>query len=216
MGSGVQLSRRHLLIPVALLVFWLVHPGGLLDRRREFQLHRHPHSVATAVETAIAGVASSLADRRVEVRCRDLSEADSMEPLGRVQFVGDRPLDYMELRPDVCTTLMQVRRDPVFRSCAAPDAGCWARVDRTAKALAAVAHESYHLRGVRNEAVTQCYALQRVRDTARAFGISGRAAGALAGWAYRVDYPRMPPAYVTPACGPGGHLDLYTGSPWLG
>jgi hypothetical protein len=207
-------DRRYLTIPVIVGLWFLVQPGGYLARRHFFQLQRHPHGTATDEERAIAGVASDIAGRRVDVRCVDLTDPQPVEPLGRVHFVLGRPVDYMELRPDICTWLGRLRRDTAVGSCASSDQACFVRFVRTAEAVTAVAHESYHLRGVQNEAKTQCYALQRVVDTAERFGISRPTARLLARFELEVDYARLPPAYRTAECHAGGPLDLHTGSPW--
>jgi hypothetical protein len=91
---------------------------------------------------------------------------------------------------------------------------CDASVVNSAQALTVLAHESVHLRGVRSEAVTQCYAMQTVARVARAFGASADDGRALAWLEYEVGYPHMPPAYRTPECHPGGSLDLTPGTAW--
>ena len=84
----------------------------------------------------------------------------------------------------------------------------------SAQALTVLAHESTHLRGVRNEAATQCYAMQTVPKVARALGASADDGRALAALEYALDYPHMPPSYRSPECHPGGSLDLTPGTAW--
>lgn len=208
-----RFERKHLVVPVILVLGWLAQPGGYLERQRLFDLQRHPGGTASSPEASIASVASGIARRDVEARCVDLSDAHAAEPLGRVRWVVGMPVDYMEVRPDVCTTLSRFRREPL-RPCVVGDRPCLGDVDRVAQAVTAVAHEAFHLRGVRDEATTQCYAVQHVLAAARGFGADARAAGMLAQWAWRIDYPLLPPAYRAADCTPGGPLDLRTGSPW--
>jgi hypothetical protein len=92
---------------------------------------------------------------------------------------------------------------------------CDERTDTSAEALKILAHESYHLRGVKNEAAAECYAIQTVPRVARALaGVSFPDAHALAVIEYLVGYPGMPPPYRSGECRPGGALDLSSGPNW--
>jgi hypothetical protein len=81
--------------------------------------------------------------------------------------------------------------------------------------LTVLAHESVHLRGLQNEAVVQCYAMQAVPAVARTFGASIEDGRALAAIEYVYAYPHMPSAYRSTDCHPGGSLDLSRGEGWL-
>jgi hypothetical protein len=82
---------------------------------------------------------------------------------------------------------------------------------QTARAIAVLAHEAWHLRGTRNEGVTECYALQSGVDVGRALGLSEETARQmmrqqLAENALR---GRGSVEYLVPAeCRDGGRLDL--------
>ena len=92
---------------------------------------------------------------------------------------------------------------------------CDERTETSAEALKILAHESYHLSGVKNEAAAECYAMQAVPRVARALaGVSFADAHALAVIVYLVGYPGMPPAYRSGECRPGGALDLSSGPNW--
>ena len=82
---------------------------------------------------------------------------------------------------------------------------------QTARAIAVLAHEAWHLRGIRDEAVTECYALQSGVQLGQRLGLSEETARQmmrqqLAENALRargsVEY------LVTPECRDGGRLDL--------
>ena len=82
------------------------------------------------------------------------------EPGGVVQFSGDTPADFTRLRPDVCTSILKFMRAPTTL-----------RFD-SAVALKVLAHESFHLQGIKTEAVAECYAMQAVPRLAHALGAS--------------------------------------------
>ena len=77
-----------------------------------------------------------------------------------------------------------------------------------AEALLVLAHEIRHFGSSgSNEAGTECAALQRVDDTARALGASEDRATALARIAWETLYPGNRPEYRSDQCRPGGALD---------
>ena len=65
-----------------------------------------------------------------------------------------------------------------------------------------------HLAGVRDEAATQCYALQAMRFVASQLGVSAEAAQSYVAAAV-ARYPRLPDAYRSFDCREGGTLDLH-------
>ena len=74
-------------------------------------------------------------------------------------------------------------------------------------AVNALAHEAVHTEGIYNEAVTQCYSMQRTAQLAVLLGRSrsfGRELARLV-WLHYGDFPRR---YRTSACHDGGRLDL--------
>jgi hypothetical protein len=166
------------------------------DHTREWAYVREPHTRASGDERFLADVASLVARRPVEVRCEDFSIGSPEEPGGVVQFNGSQPADYARIRPDICTALLRFRSNPAGD--VTPQAG---------EALTVLAHESEHLAGVRNEAAAQCYAIQDLPRVARAFGASTEDGARMADFEYTVALPKMPPAYRSPECRPGGALD---------
>lgn len=75
------------------------------------------------------------------------------------------------------------------------------------------AHEAMHVRGERNEAKTQCQAVQRFYRAARAFGAEHDVAETQALWIFEDYYPRFGQftgkigTYFSHECRPGGKLD---------
>ena len=85
------------------------------------------------------------------------------------------------------------------------------RPSQTGRSLAVLAHEAWHLRGVADEATTECYALQSGVDLGRRLGLTEERARQLMRQqlAENVLRRRSSPAYVVPGdCRDGGRLDL--------
>jgi hypothetical protein len=183
---------------------------GFLPHSSRFQLPdgkpgwaqlRNPHSRATAFESRLGEVASGIAGRKVSVRCDDLSDLrDSVEPGGVVQFSGDSPANYTRIRYDLCTQLRRLGRDH--------GAGRGAE----ARAVEVLAHESFHLRGIKDEAAAECYAIQFIPRVARGLGATTANAELLHELALHA-YPYHPPRYLSAECRSGGALDLHGSLP---
>jgi hypothetical protein len=186
-----------------------------VDHTKVWTYVKTPHRPASIWERRLGEVASFVARRPVEVRCEDFSEGNLVEPGGVVQFNAARPADFARLRPDVCTDLVHFARAPGGAYACASAAACDLHFLRSAQALTVLAHESVHLRGLRDEAIVQCYAMQAVPAVARTLGAPIEDSRALAAIEYSVGYPRMPSAYRSAACRQGGSLDLSHGDEWL-
>jgi hypothetical protein len=184
------------------------------DHTKTWKYVKAPHREATDLEQRLGEVGSLIAARPVQVRCEDFSEGTPVEPGGVVQFNGAEPADFARLRPDMCTRLVRFMRNPTEMNGCLASRSCDIEVFRSAEALTVLAHESYHLRGLQNEAVVQCYAMQAVPRAARALGANPEGAQALASREYSAGYPHMPPAYRSPGCRPGGALDLSPAPDW--
>jgi hypothetical protein len=172
------------------------------DHQQDWDYLKVPHNDPTPLESRLGEIASLVAGRPVEVRCEEVSTGTIEEPGGIVQFKGDAPADYTRIRPDVCTAILRFIR--------APDAP---RLD-SAVALKVLAHESFHLRGIKVEAVAECYAMQAVPRVARALGGAEPDAQEMASAVYDLTYSGMPPLYRSPDCRPGGPLDRHPGGGW--
>jgi len=82
---------------------------------------------------------------------------------------------------------------------------------QTARAIAVLAHEAWHLRGERDEGVVNCYAFQSGVELGRRLGLSeGTAARMMRQQlAENATFARQAPEYLVPAeCRNGGRLDL--------
>jgi hypothetical protein len=82
---------------------------------------------------------------------------------------------------------------------------------QTARALAVLAHEAWHLRGVRDEGTTECYALQAGVDLGQRLGLSEDTARQMMRQQLveNAGRSRASPEYlVPPDCRDGGRLDL--------
>jgi hypothetical protein len=173
-----------------------------------FALHRAAgHASAKPGDLRLGAIASELARRKVTIRCEGTSgklmRVDGES--GRTTFMNGKPGSTAFLQEGICETLHRYTREAKTGSscllpCAAPLEVAWS--------LNALAHESYHLAGVRNEAETECYALQAIDFAARRLGAPREQSRALASFAFTQLPDRMPPAYSSPECHNGGKYDL--------
>jgi hypothetical protein len=170
-------------------------------------LHRGAVAAARPGDLRLSGIASELARRHVTVRCEGLSGAltGARGESGRTEFVGGKPASVAFLQEGICQTLHAYTRAlKTGPSCLLP---CEQPLE-IAWSVNTLAHESYHLAGVRNETQTQCYALQAIDFVARRLGASRGQAQALAAFAFDQLPRRMPPEYSSPECHDGERYDL--------
>ena len=156
-------------------------------------------------EHRLAKIASAIAGRTVEVHCPGaLQRLVEVSPnAGSVYFSADgQPGDFTELNDKTCTTL----EDFAEGHTDADDA------PRVAAALHVLAHESWHLAGVRNEAKADCYGLQRTAFVAEELGADHPEAQAFSELAMAERAQFAPPEYRSAECHDGGALDLDRGS----
>lgn len=148
--------------------------------------------------------AQEIAGRPVTVRCDDGYAFTGVgSDAAGVAFIR-RGISFLE--PDVCRTLYDIAagREPASREAAA-------------FAVTVLAHEATHLRGIRNEAITECYALQEGTRLGIRLGLSPREAREL----MRAQLDRdlgdrsvQRLGYRLPAeCRDGGRLDLRPADP---
>jgi hypothetical protein len=155
-------------------------------------------------------VATEIAGRPVHISCAGFFSnlVDIKGTNGEVQFGADgRPANSTTLRRWVCTTLKHF--DPAKLQCVVQRTFCDKSARRTIDAIVTLTHESFHLRGVAEEARTQCYAVQKAAFTARELGASPAVADGLARWYLAYYQPDMPTEYqFPPGCYDGGKFDL--------
>ena len=154
-------------------------------------------------EQRLSAIASQIAGRDVRVSCPGpigrLFGWDIVE--GSVRFGADgKPHDETKIRKQSCAeldALAEGRRDEelMLRR-------------ETVMAVDVLAHESWHLRGVIDEAVTECHSLQTMAWTAQQLGATADEGHAMALAQYTGAYREMPGAYRSGDCVDGGRLDL--------
>lgn len=167
----------------AVAVGWAAH--STVERRGE---ERH-----------LARIAAEIAGRDVSIHCQSLvgELVDVDGEYGSVEFdAAGRPGGVAKLDRRVCKTLAKLSR------------GDRVSPERGALAVEALAHESYHLAGVQEEAATQCYGLQAMRWVAARLGLPPDVGAAYVVEAVR-RYPSLPEAYRSVECRERGALDLH-------
>jgi len=141
--------------------------------------------------------ASQIVGRRVEIRCDERGRfVGVVQDADGVAEVGGR-LAY--LTPSRCYDLFRLVHDAHSSS------------GRTGRAIAVLAHESWHLRGVADEGVTECYAFQSGVALGRRLGLDEATARRLMReqLVENAQRARDAPQYVVPSeCRDGGQLDL--------
>ena len=186
--------RKRLLGAVVVLA--LLSGLFLLDRSRA-SWQKLPGEERAATLAVLDRQASRIAGRPAEVICDTaghhvgyVQDADGLAELG-----GRR----LWVTPGICYRLAKVGHlTPATEG-------------STGHAIAVLAHEAWHLHGVRSEAVANCYAYQSGVQVGRALGLDASTARRL----MRRELADNPsdfsgdPAYVVPAgCHRGGSLDL--------
>ena len=156
----------------------------------------------------LAVVASGIVGHKVDVHCPNLFKklVSVSGEAGTVKFDEQgRPASYTDLAPETCDALKGV--DEVDLSCL-DSATCDRKQWKLAWALHTLAHEAFHLRGIRSEAIAECYALQNTAFVAERLGVPARQAQELQRWVYVKGYPNEPDEYRSDECADGGTLDL--------
>ena len=150
-----------------------------------------------AAEARFSAEASRIAGHKATIRCDESGEhVGAIQHTDGVAIVGG---DLAYLAPERCLDLYRLAFKGEFRS------------SQTARALAVLAHEAWHLRGVRDEGTTECYALQSAVDIGRRFGLSDDRARQLMRQqlAENALHGGSSPEYLVPRdCRNGGSLDL--------
>jgi hypothetical protein len=139
-------------------------------------------------ETILSREATAIAGHPATVTCDDkrefvgfVQDADGLAEVG-----GDQAF----LTPEICDTLYQLAIKHRVQS-----------FSGTARAIAVLAHESWHLRGERNEALANCYGFQSGVAIGRNLGLSESRARAMMREQYEtnVSDPATQRAYRVPS-----------------
>jgi hypothetical protein len=141
--------------------------------------------------------ASLIAEKPVEVRCDEARDyVGAVQHADGVAVVGG---DLAILTPEICDDLYRLAfGDEVTGS-------------RTGRAIAVLAHEAWHLRGVRDEGTTECYGLQSGVELGQRLGLSEGTARQLMRQQLTENALRGVGTFeyrVTSDCRNGGRLDL--------
>jgi hypothetical protein len=141
--------------------------------------------------------ASRIAGKQVTIRCDESGEyVGAVQHADGVAVVGGT-LAY--LTPQRCLDLYKLAFDGDVTA------------SKTGRALAVLAHESWHLRGVRDEGTTECYALQTGVEIGQRLGLSENRARQLMRQQLTENMLRRQGSLeylVPPECRDGGSLDL--------
>ena len=125
-------------------------------------------------------------------------DPDELWPIG----FADPGRDRIHLAPEVCEPLRRF-----YGSNYAPS--MTEEALDLAIALVTLVHEAEHLRSPdASEAAVECVAIQRIRDLVREAGRGPDYQELMAGLAWDVGYPDVPPEYRTEACHDGSELDV--------
>jgi hypothetical protein len=153
--------------------------------------------VRTAAEERFSEEASAVAEKPVTIRCdEERAHTGVVQGAEGVAWVGGT-LAY--LSPERCYDLYRLAFRGDIRS------------SRTALSIAVLAHEAWHLRGVRDEGVAECYALQSGVELGKRLGLSEETARQMMRQQLTENALRglgSAEYRVPPECRDGGRLDL--------
>jgi hypothetical protein len=177
------------------------------------------HHKRTENEERLGVVASAIAQRNVGVDCpgfwRQLIEVGGED--GSVEFdVAGRPSDAARLSGRTCDRLGDyagAKTKPAFNCLLPDDRACKREVVETARALSTLAHEAYHLAGVRDEAAAECYAVQSVDFVMERLGSTPGQGRIVSRWAAHTSARTHSEEYHSLECRSGGALDLEPRTP---
>ena len=149
-------------------------------------------------ETLLSSEAGRIAGHAARVHCDAKGEAVGIvqHADGLAEIGGTNAY----LTPGNCYRLYRL----AFKN----DAGSFSQ---TARAIAVLAHEAWHLRGERDEGIVNCYAFQSGVELGRRLGLSGGTAARMMRQqlAENPIQAKSAPEYLVPGeCRNGGRLDL--------
>jgi hypothetical protein len=141
--------------------------------------------------------ASRIAEKPVRIRCDESGAyVGAIQHADGVAAVGG---DLAYLTPERCLDLYRLASEGEVRA------------SQTGRALAVLAHEAWHLHGVRDEGTTECYALQSGVQLGQRLGLTEDAARQLMRQQLADNAGRSGASaeyLVPPGCRDGGSLDL--------
>ncbi len=167
-------------------------------------------------ENRLALVASSVASRHVEVSCPGFwARLVEITPnSGWVDFdQNGKPGNKTSLSAETCRGLERVWRGDQKSFGCLISGSCNEDTLRAVWGVVTLAHESWHLRGITDEAKTQCYAIQTVEQVALRLGVSRQNAHVIAVWVALDDAGTPVGQYHSTECRPGGLYDRNAETP---
>ncbi len=158
------------------------------------------------LEDRLGVAASEIAGVEATIDCQGFGEAfvDATAELGRVDFGPDGLQRSALIKRSQCAALSDYLKSDK-------------RHPTTAQVIAVhvLTHESVHMSGVTNEAVTECLSMQHDARAAELLGAPPEYARSLSKRYWTSLYPRMPSEYRSNECGPNGRLDAHIATaPW--
>jgi hypothetical protein len=170
-------------------VFWLVESRTGWDA---LEIEERAEAVAL-----FSNEASRIAEKPVRIRCDESGEyVGAVQHADGVAAVGG---DLAYLTPERCLDLYRLAFDDEVRG------------SQTGRALAVLGHETWHLRGERDEGTTECYGLQSGVELGRRLGLPEDTARQLMRQQLAENAGRSGATaeyLVPPGCRDGGSLDL--------
>jgi len=185
---------------VVVLLLGLVAFGGWQVGRREQN------------ERQLALVATEVAQREVGVDCPGFfARLIEITPnAGWVDFDEQGlPSDQTHLSAATCESLERIWRADEPPSFTCLRGMCTRETLALVAGIVTLAHEAWHLRGVTNEAQTQCYAIQTTELVALRLGVRTADARAVADYVAGRDARAPAGEYHSVECRPGGSFDLH-------
>ena len=161
-------------------------------------------------EHRLAVIASQIAGRDVEVRCPGaIWRAIGYDSAsGTVRFDENmKPSDKTKLAAETCDeldALAEGHRAKELECIGRAKVLCGRHGTAVAMAVDTLTHESFHLRGIANEADTECHSLHAMAWTAQQFGATAEQGTAMALAQYDGPYQEMGDAYRGPCERPDG------------
>jgi len=168
----------------------------------------------TPTETRLERVASEIAGHRVDVYCpsmwKRLIDVSSFKGEAYVDASGVGT--HATLAHDICATFEELpgKGAPDLTCLQYGEVTCDAWAQDVALAIHVLAHESWHLAGVMDESITECYAVQTDAEVAEEFGVSPVDAMLLAEFHLRRGPEASLPQYrISTDCSRDTRLDLH-------
>jgi hypothetical protein len=166
--------------------------------------YAHARGQRLEVEHRAAAVAGAMTNRAIRVRCPGPIRKRFMYEIheGSVRFDADgAPADETKLSAGTCDGLREaLDHAPALQLACLTGGACPGAEERVARALAVLAHEIVHLRGVRDEGMAECMARGRVARVAQRFGIGAAGGAQIAAWQTVVWSQELPPQYQGASC----------------